>query len=477
MLNYNFYDFKLKVSNKLICGYLQGLQNYNYYQFIGNSCKELLLSNRNSFIDLSFEKTFVQTHKKILKNINFNDIIFNWAVFIIKNRRQQFYDNSKKREAFGGKMIQLFTAAAAQNIAAADISEGVRQVQQYNFSIGILAMLLVGFGFLMVFVKKYGYSATTGTYMIVASALPTYLFLRSTGILSSESMKASSIEAFLFAEFAAAAALIAMGAVLGRLRIYQYALLGFLIVPAYMLNEWLVLDGGLSITKGFVDAAGSITIHTFGAYFGMGLIFVLSNKKHREVPIESDATSDRFGMLGSMVLWIFWPSFCSAIVPSADVSQTVINTVLALCGATLSTYFVSSILRKKVAIADIANASLAGGVAIGATCNIVSPIGAFGIGLLAGALCVIGYVIIQPRLQAKFKVIDTCGVHNLHGMPGLLGGLIAILVVPSAAKAQLVGIIFTVALALVSGVIAGLVIRITGKKEVVYDDSDEFLEV
>jgi len=32
---------------------------------------------------------------------------------------------------------------------------------QYNFAIHILAMLLVGFGFLMMFVRKYGYGATT----------------------------------------------------------------------------------------------------------------------------------------------------------------------------------------------------------------------------------------------------------------------------------------------------------------------------
>ena len=36
-----------------------------------------------------------------------------------------------------------------------------------------------------------------------------------------------------------------MGAVLGRLRLYQYAILAALTVPAYKLNEWLVLDGGL----------------------------------------------------------------------------------------------------------------------------------------------------------------------------------------------------------------------------------------
>lgn len=374
-------------------------------------------------------------------------------------------------------MTQLLSANATNTEAiVAGASEGLRQVQQYNFAIGILAMLLLGFGFLMVYVKNYGFSALTGTYLLVASVLPVYLGLKAAGILSEEAISADSIEALLYAEFATASALIAMGAVLGRLKVYQYAILGVLLVPFYMLNEWLVLEGGLGITKGFVDAGGSVAIHAFGAYFGMGLTLVLSSKKHREVAIESDATSDRFSMLGSMVLWVFWPSFCSAIVPEMQFAQTVINVILALCGATICTYFTSVLLRKKIAIADIANASLAGGVAIGSTCNIVSPIGAFCIGLLAGALCVIGYAVIQPRLQAMFKTVDTCGVHNLHGMPGLLGGLVAIAVVPTAAKAQIIGILFTVVLALVAGVISGYIIRLSGSKELAYEDSDEFLE-
>lgn len=370
---------------------------------------------------------------------------------------------------------------ASTYASAASTTEAVnnlRQVQQYNFSINILAMLLVGFGFLMVFVKKYGYSATTGTYLVVGVGIPLYLLLRFTGIISSEAINPQTIRALLFAEFAVAAALISMGAVLGRLRIYQYALISVFLVPLYMVNEWLVLDGGLGVTKGFVDAAGSIVIHAFGAYFGLGLAVALTKRSQMNTVIESDETSDRFSMLGSMVLWIFWPSFCSAIVPAGDLEKTAVNTILALCGATVITYLFSLLFRKgKVAIADIANASLAGGVAIGATCNLVSAPVAFLIGILAGGICVIGYTVIQPRLQSKLKIVDTCGVHNLHGMPGLLGGIVAIFVVPDAAKAQVIGILFTVALAFLGGIIAGNIIKLTGSKEKIYEDSDEFIEV
>jgi ammonium transporter Rh len=180
-------------------------------------------------------------------------------------------------------------------------------------------------------------------------------------------------------------------------------------------------------------------------------------------------------MLGSMVLWLFWPSFATAIVPFEQMPQTVINTVLALCGATITTYFLSTYFHKgKTSMVDMANAALAGGVAIGSTCNIVSPTGAFGIGLLAGAVSVIGFVFIQPALERRFKIVDTCGVHNLHGMPGLLGAFVAVLVVPGIAVAQFIGIAFSVVLALIAGLAAGALIRATGTTRLAYEDSEEF---
>ena len=37
------------------------------------------------------------------------------------------------------------------------------------------------------------------------------------------------------------------------------------------------------------------------------------------------------------------------------------------------------------------------------------------------------YRYLQPFLVKKLKITDTCGVHNLHGMPAVMGGILSIL--------------------------------------------------
>ena len=85
----------------------------------------------------------------------------------------------------------------------------------------------------------------------------------------------------------------------------------------------------------------------------------------------------------------------------------------------------------------IQNATLAGGVAIGSAANLViGPGGALAVGVGAGLLSTCGYAYLMPRLEAAIGLRDTCGVHNLHGMPGVLGGLVAALVAVVAPDAN-----------------------------------------
>jgi ammonium transporter Rh len=352
----------------------------------------------------------------------------------------------------------------------------LQDVQKYNRSIHIMAMLLVGFGFLMVFVKKYGRSAVTATYLLVSVAIPVYFFVNGLGIFGKPEQ--AEMDKFILAEFGAASLLICAGAVLGRLKMGQYIVLGVLFTVCYMLNEWVVLKGGLGlVASGFADTGGSIVIHAFGALFGLGVILTMTTQAEFSEKIECDATSDRFSMLGSMVLWIFWPSFCAALVAPESIPFTAVNVVLALCGATLATCLASMALRGKISIADIANASLAGGVAIGSTCDHANHQTAFLIGLLAGVVSTFGFAVVQGRLQDRFKSIDTCGVLNLHGWPGLLGGVAAMFVIRGLDQTtQARGIGLTVVTALGAGFLTGKILSIFGRKAKVYVDSDEFVD-
>ncbi len=344
----------------------------------------------------------------------------------------------------------------------------------YEKSIDVLVMLLIGFGFLMVFVRKYGYTSITATYLLVALSLPLYMLVRPYLWGPVADLTITNISMLLFAEFAAASLLIAIGGPLGRVNTSQYLLIGLLFTPLYALNEWLLLSGAVIPAGAFLDTAGSISIHAFGAYFALGLIIMLTTKREREIKVETSKRSNQFAMLGSAALWVFWPSFCSALVPVEQVPLVAINTVLALCGATLATYVFSVLIRGKMEIADIANASLAGGVAIGATVANVTPGWSMLIGVVAGAISVVGYTFIQPRLQKLTGGVDTCGVHNLHGMPGLFGGLVAMALVAFPLW-QLAGIGLTVVFAVTAGVVVGFVVSRLGGKETPYEDKDEFV--
>ena len=343
----------------------------------------------------------------------------------------------------------------------------------YEKAIHVLVMLLMGFGFLMVFVKKYGYTSITATYLVVALSLPLYMLIRPYLWGTSADLALTNISMLLFAEFAAASLLIAIGGPLGRINTSQYLLIGLLFTPLYAVNEWILFSGSVIPAGAFLDTAGSVMIHAFGAYFAFGMITMLTTKKEQVTSVETSKTSNEFAMLGSAALWIFWPSFCAALVAVNQIPLVAINTVLALCGSTLSTYVFSILIRGKIEIADIANASLAGGVAIGATVANVTPGWSMLIGLVAGMISVVGYTIIQPRLQKATGGVDTCGVHNLHGMTGLFGGLIAVGLV-AAPLWQMAGVIITVIFAVVMGILVGFVTSRLGRKETPYDDKEEF---
>lgn len=112
---------------------------------------------------------------------------------------------------------------------------------------------------------------------------------------------------------------------------------------------------------------------------------------------------------------------------------------------------------------DIQNATLAGGVAIGCIADLdMNAGGALIIGSLCGVLSTYGFNRVQPYLEERFGLHDTCGIHNLHGMPSIFGGIastFAWAANSSQAGQQFAGIILCLIFAVGSGYVVGLLLK------------------
>ena len=49
-------------------------------------------------------------------------------------------------------------------------------------------------------------------------------------------------------------------------------------------------------------------------------------------------------------------------------------------------------------------------------------------GLIVGAISALGFRYLSPFLAEKLNFHDICGILNLHGIPGICGGIISAIV-------------------------------------------------
>lgn len=133
----------------------------------------------------------------------------------------------------------------------------------------------------------------------------------------------------------------------------------------------------------------------------MACSFVLRPSKVDTVTGENEGasySSDIFAMVGSVFLWIYWPSFNSILVDGDQQERAILHTYLSLAACTVTTFCLSALLNKekKFDMVHVQNSTLAGGVAVGSVVNLVlHPWGAVMIGTLSAILSVIGYVYIS----------------------------------------------------------------------------------
>jgi ammonium transporter Rh len=178
-------------------------------------------------------------------------------------------------------------------------------------------------------------------------------------------------------------------------------------------------------------------VHAFGAYFGLTVAKMLHHKDLENEKESAVYHSDMFAMIGTLFLWLFWPSFNSAVAVDEGQTRAIVNTVLSISASCITTFIVSTFVgRGRLNMVHIQNATLAGGVAVGTVADMnIRPVGAMIIGSFAGVVSTLGYQYLTPLLK-RIYLHDTCGVNNLHGMPGLLSGIAGAIVAAIASRAE-----------------------------------------
>jgi len=298
------------------------------------------------------------------------------------------------------------------------------------------------------------------------------------------------VKFFFLLTFAAAIPAIVSGGIAERAKfnpqlIATFVLVGF-VYPFFEGIAWNQHYGIQAWIKGltgeeFHDFAGSIVVHAVGGWIALPAVILLGARRGRytkEGQISAHPPSSiPFLALGAWILAVGWFGFNVMSAQTIDKISGLVamNSLMAMAGGTIAAWIVG---RNDPGF--VYNGPLAGLVAVCAGSDLMHPVGALFVGLVAGTLFVYMFTLVQNR----WKIDDVLGVWPLHGLCGLWGGLAAGIFGAKALggiggvtfTAQLIGSALGVGIALIGGFIVygtlKVVLGIRMSQEEEYEGAD-----
>lgn len=260
--------------------------------------------------------------------------------------------------------------------------------------------------------------------------------------------------------------MISFGAVLGKTTPSQLVLMAIIESALFFIN----FEIGYHHLE-VHDCGGGMIIHAFGAYFGLAVCWWFSWDACKNEDVHDNAstyTSDITSLIGTLFLWVLWPSFNAAVVGSAEGQyMAIVNTFISLCSSALAFAVVTRLVSGgKFDAVQLQNATLAGGVAMGVSgdLNIGLHSAVIG-GFSAGAVSCLGYAYLTPMIEKAIGIQDVCGVHNLHGMPGIIAAFLSIIAAATRedkVTPQVLTLVCSLAIAIFGGLLTGALMRLLG---------------
>lgn len=336
-------------------------------------------------------------------------IIFEAMMIVLFSIFVQFSTAGSARFATNYKEISIFHAE-----------------RLFPFHQDIFVMIFVGFGFLFACFKNFSWSLI-GIFFGTAAWTIQFTILTSgwwqTIFTGRWDLKISlDISHFTDALNTAGAVLVGLGAILGRLNLGQSIIFATILTLTQSLITNLVYYSFQAN-----DIAGGMYIFLFGSVFGLFTSFVLHT---RDISQGKSYTFSRnsvlFAWIGTLFLWVFWPSWVAFWASGKAILRAVINTILSLTGSCVMSFLISPFFSKgKLNIKHILFGSITGGTIMCSCADLITqPWAGFFIGCCAGTFALFGLEYVTPRMN-KGRFQDTCGVLFLFGLPGFLSGIVA----------------------------------------------------
>lgn len=239
------------------------------------------------------------------------------------------------------------------------------------------------------------------------------------------------VKFFFLLTFAAAIPAIVSGGIAERARFYpQLAATALLVGLVYPFFEGMIWNGNFgfqswleaSFGAKFHDFAGSVVVHAVGGWIALGAVLMLGARRGRYYKDGQIAahppSSIPFLALGAWILTVGWFGFnVMSAQAIGDISGLVaVNSLMAMVGGTIA-----ALIAGRNDPGFVHNGPLAGLVAVCAGSDIMHPVGALVVGLIAGFL----FVRLFTLTQNRWKIDDVLGVWPLHGLCGAWGGIAA----------------------------------------------------
>jgi Amt family ammonium transporter len=225
--------------------------------------------------------------------------------------------------------------------------------------------------------------------------------------------------------FAATAATIVSGAVAERIKLPSFMLFSVIFVTfVYTIAGSWKWGGGWLDGLGFYDFAGSTLVHSVGGWGALAGALLLGPRLGKYVggklaPIPG--SNMPMAAVGVFLLWLGWFGFNGGSVLSADPALTslvLVTTCLAAAAGGMASMFSSWFVASKPDLSMALNGILAGLVGITAGADVVTPLSAVVIGLIAGVMVVFAVLFFD-----RIKIDDPVGAISVHLVCGIWGTL------------------------------------------------------